>query len=239
MATKSPKANQTPKKPDYVDPEEKIESALDKTEIFFQQHAKQLLTWLIVIVVIVGGYFAYEYVFARPRAVKVAEMMFTAEQLFVEENFDQALNGNGVNPGFAEIVDRYGNTRQGRLAAQYAGICCIKEGNPDAALSYLEKYKPVKGAPGVIVNAQNYGLRADIYVDRGDYAKARDLYIKAIDAADNILTTPYYMRKLALVYAADNNVAKALELCQRIKIEYFSSIEARDIDKLIGEFSQK
>lgn len=239
MATKSQKANQSPKKPDYVDPEEKIESAIDKTELFFQQHAKQLLTWLIVVVVIVGGYFAYEYLFARPRAIKVAEMMFVAEQLFVEENFDQALNGDGVNPGFAEIVDRYGNTRQGRLAAQYAGICCVKAGNADAALEYLQKYKPVKGAPGVIVNAQNYGLRADIYVDRGEYDKAQDLYLKAVNAADNILTTPYYMRKLALVYAARNEVAKALDMCQRIKTEYASSIEARDIDKLIGEFSQK
>lgn len=230
---------QTPKKPDYVDPEEKIESAIDKTELFFQKNAKQLLTWLTVVVVLVGGYFAYEYLFARPRAVKVAEMMFVAEQLFVEENFDQALNGDGVNPGFAEVVERYGNTRQGRLAAQYAGICCIKNGDNDAALSYLEKFKPVKGAPGVIVNAQNYGLRGDIYVDRGDLNKAQDLYRKAVDAADNILTTPYYMRKLALVYAALNNVDKAVELCQRIKIEYPSSIEARDIDKLVGEISQR
>ena len=31
---------------------------------------------------------------------------------------------------------------------------------------------------------------------------------------------------------------EAVNVCERIKTEYASSLEARDIDKLIGEFEQ-
>ena len=70
MATKSTNANSKPRKGEHVDPEQKIETALDKTELFFQKYTKQLLTGLLVVVIVVGGYFAYEYLVKRPRAVK-------------------------------------------------------------------------------------------------------------------------------------------------------------------------
>lgn len=72
MATKSTNANSKPRKGEHVDPEQKIETALDKTELFFQKYTKQLLTGLLVVVIVVGGYFAYEYLVKRPRAVKAA-----------------------------------------------------------------------------------------------------------------------------------------------------------------------
>ena len=43
MATKSTNANSKPRKGEHVDPEQKIETALDKTELFFQKYTKQLL----------------------------------------------------------------------------------------------------------------------------------------------------------------------------------------------------
>ncbi len=236
MATTSTKGKKTEAN---VDPEVKIENALDKTEMFFQKNIKQLITALIVVVVLVGGYFAYSYLIAKPRVEKAAEMMFVAEQMFAAGEYNTALEGDGSNAGFIDVVDQYGSTRPGRLAAHYAGVCYMKLGDADAAMQYLTKYKSVKGAPGVIINAQNYGLQGDIYVDKGDYAKAAELYEKAVKAADNVLTTPYYLRKLAYVRAEQGNTAAAIEACRRIKSNYPSSLEARDIDKLIGEFGQR
>lgn len=225
------------KKP-HKAPEEQIEKTLGKGEEFFQKNAKMLVTVLAVIVVLVGGYFAYTYLLAKPKADKAAEEMFVAQQLFGEGSFDIALNGDGVNAGFLDVVDSYGGTNSGRLAAHYAGICYMKLGDPDSALQYLEKYKAVKGAPAALINAQNYGLRGDIYADRGELKKAEELYAKAVGAADNILTTPFFLKKSAEVYAQQGDYAKALEACNRIKNEYGSSLEARDIDKYIGALEQ-
>ena len=115
----------------------------------------------------------------------------------------------------------------------------MKLGQFDAASEYLAKYKSVKGAPVAIINAQNLGLRGDISVERGDYQQAEMLYARAAKAADNVLSTPYYLRKLAFVYAELGRTQEAINVCERIKSEYASSLEARDIDKLIGEFGQR
>lgn len=236
MTSKSTKAA---KKAEHVDPEQKIETALDKTELFFQKHQKNLLIGLLVVVLVVGGFFAYKYLVAVPRAKKAAEMMFVAQQLFGEEDYKAALEGDGNNDGFLKVVQQYGSTPAGHLAAHYAGICYMKSGDMDSALDFLKKYKTVKGAPGVIINAQNFGLQGDIYVEKTDYAKAADMYVKAVDAADNVLTTPYFLRKLALIYAKQGKVEEAVTACKRIKAEYAASLEARDIDKYIGEFEQQ
>mgnify|MGYP003623389983 FL=1 len=225
------------KKP-HKAPEEQIEKTLGKGEEFFQKNAKTLMIILIAIIVVVGGYFAYTYFIALPKAQKAADEMFVAEQLFGEGAYDTALNGDGANAGLLDVVDTYGGTKPGKLAAHYAGICYIKLGDNDSALTYLEKYKPAKGAPATIINAQNFGLRGDIYADRGDLNKAAELYGKEAEAGDNILTTPHFLKKSAEVYTELGNYAKALEACKRIKDQYGSSLEARDIDKYIGALEQ-
>ncbi len=227
------------KKNKHVDTEVKIEAALDKTELFFQKYSKQLLTALTVVVLLVGGYFAYKHLYAEPRAEKAADQMFVAEQLFGEGDFETALNGDGNNAGFIEIVDNFGGTRPGRLAAHYAGICYLKLGDMDSALDYLKKYKSAGGAAAEIVNAQNLGLQGDIYVQKADYAQAAELYGKAVDAADNVLTTPYFLKKLAEVQSKSGDNGKALESYRRIKNDYAGSLEARDIDKYIGAIEQQ
>ncbi len=218
--------------------EEQIESALDRTELFFQKYSKQLLIGLSVIVILVGGYFAYEHLYVQPRAEKATDRMFVAEQLFGEGDFETALNGDGNNAGFIEIVDNFGGTAPGRLAAHYAGICYLKLGDLESALEYLKKYKSAGGATAVIVNAQNLGLQGDIYVQQNDYAKAAEMYGKAVDAADNVLTTPYFLKKSAEVQAAMGNNGAALEAYRRIKNEYAGSLEAREADKYIGALEQ-
>lgn len=220
-------------------PEEKIEGGLIKAESFIERYSKQLLIILIAACLVVGGYFAYKHFIAQPRVEKAAESMFVAEQLFAQGDFQTALNGDGSNAGFIEVVENYGGTRPGRIAAHYAGICFLKEGNLDSALEYLSKYKTAKGAPAQIINAQNYGLQGDVYSQKDDYAKASDFYKKAIDAADNILTTPYFLKKQGEIFALQGNNQAALDAFNRIKNEYGNSLEARDIDKLIGAVEQK
>lgn len=219
-------------------PEEQIQGALNQTESFLQKNGKTLLTVLIVLLIIVGGYFAYKYLYSIPKQERVAEQMFVAEQLFGEGNFETALEGDGSNPGFREIADNYSSTQHGRLAAHYAGICLMREGNYEEALKYLEKYKPTKGSPNAIINAQNLGLRGDIYVLNTNYATAVTMYKQAVDAADNILTTPYMLRKLALAYEQTGEIQKAIETCKRIRTDFADSVEARDIDKYLGYLEQ-
>ena len=230
---KSPSKKHTP------DVEEKMDSAIGKTEQWLQDNTKPLLIALIVAVLVVGGYFGYKYLIQEPRMERASDAMFVAEQLYAQEDYEAALNGDGVNEGFLDIVSSYGSTPQGRLAAHYAGICYMKAGDYDNALTYLKKYKHTKGVPAILVNAQNSGLQGDAYVQKGDYRKASEMYDKAAQTGDNILVTPYYLKKYAEVNEKLGNIQTAIDACKRIRDYYGNSMEAREIDKMLGRLEQK
>lgn len=210
--------------------EEVVTETVGKTEKFFEKNQK-LITWgAIAIFVIIGGYFANKYLIAQPRAEKASAEMFAAIQYFNEGTqnatvdsvkLQLALNGNDNYAGFLEVIDNYGSTPQGSLAAHYAGVCYLKLGDKENALKYLAQYDAASGAPAEIVNAQNLALQADLYVDGGQLEKAASLYRKAIDECGAVAGfTPYYLKKLGLVEEALGNKEAALEAFQRAKIEF-------------------
>ncbi len=221
------------------DPEAKIENALGRTELFFEKNWKTLTTVGVAILVLAGAIYGYQIFFKAPQGKKAADAMYVAQQFFAQEDYATALNGDGNNLGFADIVDSYGSTHQGHLAAHYAGICYMHEGDLDSALEYLSKYKATKGAPNTLVNAENEGLKGDIYVQKGDYATAITHFEKAVAAADNVATTPFYLKKLGLAYDASGDYAAAVKAYRRVSDEYPASFEARDIEKYASAAEQK
>jgi tetratricopeptide (TPR) repeat protein len=234
MATQSKKPAHAQK-----DPEVQIESALGKTELWFEKNWKLLTTVVVAILVIAGGVYSWYQFYQVPQGQKAGDAMFVAQQLFATGDYATALNGDGNNLGFAEVADSYKSTPQGRLAAHYAGICYLQEGDPDAALDYLSRYKATKGAPNGLVNAQNEGLKGDIFVDKDDLASAITHYRKAVELSDNALTAPTYLKKLGLALEATGNYAEAVKTYRRVANEYPTSLEARDIEKFASAAEQK
>lgn len=214
--------------------EEVVTETVGKTEKFFEKNQKLIIGVLVAIIVVIGGYFANKYLIAQPRAEKASAEMFAAIQEFNASNWEVALNGDDNNAGFLEIIDNYGSTPQASLAAHYAGISYLKLGDAESALTYLKKYDTAKGATAEIINAQNYGLQGDLLVDKGELAAAAKLYKKAIEASDNSMTAPIYLKKLGLVEEELGNKEAAKKAYTTIAEKYNTSLEARDIDLFIG-----
>ncbi len=221
------------------DPEAQIEQALGRTEQWFEKNWKALVTAVAVILIVTAGIFGYDTFIRAPKSARAADAMFVAEQMFNSGDWATALNGDGVNLGFVDVVASYGGTREARLAAHYAGICFLRQGDYDSALDYLGRYRAAKGVTGEVINAENEGLKGDIYVQKGDYAAAAGHFRAAVDAADNILTTPMYLKKLGLALEAAGDYAGAVAAYKRVTDRYPSSLEARDIEKLAAAAEQK
>jgi tetratricopeptide (TPR) repeat protein len=221
------------------DPEIKIENALGKTEEWFEKNWKPIAIAVAAVLVIAAGIYAYEGLYKVPQGRKAADAMFVAQQLFAAEDYTGALNGDGVNAGFLEIIDSYGGTREARLAAHYAGICYLKGGELDNALEYLSKYRASRGVPNEIINAQNEGLKGDIYVQKGDYATAVGHFRSAVDVSDNSLTAPLYLKKLGIALEATGDYAGAVAAYRRISDNFPTSLEARDIEKYASAAEQR
>ena len=221
------------------DAEVVIGSALTKTEQFIEHNGKNLLIAVAAIVLIVGGFYSYKYLWTNPREVQAANMMFVAEQQFAIDSFNLALNGDGNNAGFIQVIADYSSTPQANIANHYAGICFLKLNDFDNALKCLSEYKPTEGVPNAIINAQNIGLVGDVYSQKGELEDAVKNYMNAAKESDNSFTAPYYLKKAGLVYAKLGKNKEALEAFQSISDNYSSSMEARDIAKFIGQIEQK
>lgn len=219
-------------------PEEVIESAISGSEKFIMENGKKLLTLLVAVVVVVGGFFAYKYLVTVPRQQKASEMMFTAQQAFALDSMAIALNGDGVNAGFLDVINSYGSTPEGNIANHYAGVCYLKLGQYEKAIASLSAYNAVSGTAAGIINAQNAGLQGDAYVQLSNLNKAISMYEKAIAVDDNALTAPYYLFKMGTIYKKLGNNAKALESYKRIRNEYPGSMEAQNVDRYIGQLEQ-
>lgn len=220
--------------------EESIGIAMSRTELFFEKNGKALTLGLIVLVLLGGLWVGYRNLVSKPRHEKAAELLAQAQNKFEADDADYtvALNGDDNGAGFLEVIERYGSTPAGNLAKHYAGICYLRLGDLDNAATYLAKYKPAKGIPAEIVNAQNIGLQGDIAVEKGDYAAAIKLFEKAAKVSDNNLTAPMYLRKAALAANAMGNKEQALGFAQRIQNEFPASAEAQNAEKLMGTIQQ-
>lgn len=215
---------------------ETLGEAMDKTELFFENNGRKMVYVFAALLVAAALVFGYRSLVSQPRAEKAAALIAEAQYRFETENpdFELALAGDANGAGFLDVVEKYGSTPAGNLAKHYAGICYLRQGDLEQAAAYLAKFKPVKGLPGAIVNAQNWGLQGDVAVERGDYGKAVKFYERAVKAADNNLTAPMYLRKAGLAEQAMGNAQKAAAFYEQILTSYPASMEAREAEKLLG-----
>ena len=223
----------------HVAEQETLGEAMNRTELFFEKNGRNMAYIFLGLLVLAALIFGYRALIVAPRATKAAERIAEAQYRFEEQNPDYqlALEGDANGAGFLDVIDQYGSTPSGNLAKHYAGICYLKSGDVEQAALYLAKFSPVKGLPGALINAQNYGLQGDVAVEQGNYAAAVKFYEKAVKAADNNMTAPLYLRKAGLAEKAQGNNERAAALFQRILDNYPSSMEAREAEKLLGSIN--
>lgn len=216
--------------------QETLGEAMNRTELFFEKNGRTVSFVFLGLLVLAALIFGYRSLILQPRVTKAAEMIAQAQTRFDGANpdFELALSGDDNGAGFLDVISKYGSTPAGNLAKHYAGICYLRMGDLENAASYLAKFSELKGLPGELINAQNYGLQGDVAVEQGNYSKAVGLYEKAVAAADNNLTAPMYLRKAGLAELAQGNKAAAQKFFEQILADYPASMDAREAEKLIG-----
>ncbi|MFW6043602.1 MAG: tetratricopeptide repeat protein [Marinilabiliaceae bacterium] len=207
---------------------ENVESALTKTEQFIEDNQKLISIAAIALIVIVGGYWGFKKLYVEPLQKEAQETIFHAQQQFQADSFNVALEGDGMNPGFLEIMETYGSTKTGKLAGYYAGICYLNTGEYESAIDLLTDFSTEEP----FLKATARGAAGDAYLETGDSENAIKWYKKAIETENDVIT-PHYLFKLGLLYEEDGQRESAIETYTRIKENFEDSYEARDIDKYI------
>ena len=228
---------------------ENVEEALSKTELWIENNQKTLWIILIVLLVIAFGIFGITK-YNQKRNQEAMNQIFPQEISFEEqaaqavdfasyyvenENYAAALNGDEEHLGLLDIVDKYGSTKSGKLAAYYAGLSYLKQGDYNNAITYLKKYTN----DDKIFAPMSLGLIGDCYLQLGDQQNAVSYYEKATKKSPNEFTTPMYLQKLGMTYEIMGDNAKALDAYKTLKKDFPLSNEAFEINKNIAYLEEK
>jgi tetratricopeptide (TPR) repeat protein len=214
--------------------QEVLADKLYGAEHWMEQHPKLIIGVIAAILVVVGGYFGYNYYKNNQDDIAQKEM-FQAVHYFEADSLTLALNGDGNNLGFLAIIDDYGITDAGNLAHFYAGVIYLRQGKFEDAIDHLKDFK----SNDLLVQARAYSLIGDAHMELKQYGDAANYYDKASDYKPNKFFTPTYLMKAALAYEKLNESEKAIKAYDRVINEFWESAEFQNARKYKARLETK
>lgn len=207
-----------------------VEQVYSKTEDFINDNQNIILGVVGALIAVVVLVFAYNRVYLEPLEEEAHGEMFMAEQYFEKDSFNLALEGDGNYLGFLDVADEYGNTSAGNLAHYYAGICYLRSGQFEDAISELESFD---GA-GEMLGAVALGAIGDAHMEMDDVDEALSFYEKAANASENNFSSPVYLQKAGFAAEKAGKYDKAIDYYTQVKENYPTTNEGRNAEKYIA-----
>lgn len=209
------------------------EVVIAQAKDFWTQYNKPIMVVSVLLILAIGGWYAYKNFVKEPKETKAADAMFKAEEYYRMDSINLALNGDGQYDGFLRIIDKYGGTKSGNLAHFYAGDIYIRMNDNENAIKHLKKFKTSSKA----VQARAYKLLGDAYADQGKNGDALSSYKKAAghneDDETNSAEYLFYAAYFADRVMKDSK--QAIELYKEIKEKFPRSQQAFDADSYLAQ----
>jgi tetratricopeptide (TPR) repeat protein len=223
---------------------------IQKARGFWVSYNKPVTYIGSAIIILVGGWFVYKYMFKLPKEQKANEAVYITQKYF--SDFSNApsdsakinlaakcLNGDGPNPGALKIINRFSGTAAANLCDFYAGACYLHLQQFDKAIKYLKDFDAGKASQ---IKSRAYGMIADASAELNKNDDALEYYKKAADVDDkDEYTSSEFLFKAALFAESTGKTKEAVELFKKIKEAYPLSEKAADVDRYLaklGEFSE-
>ena len=217
-----------------------LDEGASKTEEWVSRNQVYILGVIGVVAVAVLGYLAYNEFVQKPKEASAANEMFYPQQYFDQaleataatrdSLFNLALSGAEGKYGFLDIIDEYGGTKAARLANYASGMAYLNLQKYEEAIAHLEEYS----SDDAIFGALAKGGIGDAFMQLGQPGEALGYYEMAFSEASNGYTVPKFLYKAGITAMELDQNDKALGYFQRVKEEYPSSDEGRNIEAFIA-----
>ena len=207
-----------------------FDEALVASKSFFEKNKKAIVYGGGALLAIIIAALLIHQFYIVPRGQKANESLFAAQELFMNGEYEKALNGDGQNMGFLAVADEFGSTKAGNLAHLYAGLCLYQTDKFQEAIEQLEDFS---SCGDDMVSPSVIGTIANCYAELGQNEKAVEMLVKAAKKADNNTLSPIYLIQAGQIYESLNQNDKALDCYNQIKTKYQQSMQYNEIDKYI------
>ncbi len=208
------------------------EEIIAKAQDFWTRYQKQITVVLAVVVLAIGGWYAYKNFIVKPHSEKAVDAIYKAEEYYRVDSLQKALNGDGLHWGFVKVIKEYGGTDAGNLARLYAGDCYLRTGDFNNAIKQLKEYSTAEKQ----YQARAYKLLGDAYSELGKNDEAIASYKKAA----NHFPEDLHNSAEALFFAASlaeksGKTNEAIELYKQVRDNFPNTVAAHESDKYLAK----
>ena len=223
-----------------------LDETASRSEKWIEKNNKPLFYGLVFVAVVILGYLAYNKYIIEPTETEAAN-----ELAFPRKHFNQAntasigvdsllnlgLDGADGKYGFTDIASTFSGTDAGNLANYYAGLSYLKLKQYDKAIEYLSQFS----SDDELLGPTAIGAVGDAFADINQPKDALKYYEDAANKKANDYSTPLFLYKAGITAMELKEYSKALTLFKRIKSDYPTSYQGRNMDQHISsaEFAAK
>ncbi|HEU4497345.1 MAG TPA: tetratricopeptide repeat protein [Flavobacterium sp.] len=218
-----------------------LDEGASKTEEWVAKNQKGIFIFIGVIAIGALGYLGYNKFVAEPKQDDAANVMFQAQKHFQQAADSQdpkasdslfalSLKVSEGQPGFVQIAEDYSGTDAANMANYYAGIAYLNIKKYKEAIDYLEKFS----SKDMFLAPIAKGAIGDAYSQMNQPKEALEYYVKAAELNENEVTSPRFLLKAGQTALALKKKDDALKYFTEIKEKYENSLEAANIDAMIG-----
>ena len=218
-----------------------IQQVASKTEQFFEQNRKTISIAMGAIIVVLGGFFAFQFLYKKPREVEAGNAAIRPDLLVEIDSIRLAVMGDANFEGYEAIATNYSGTKAAGRAHFWCGVYyrdIAKDYN--AALEHFKQAAFDDEANSVTVT----GCIGDMYIMMNDMEQGASWLEKAAKQANasdsRDFTGPLLNLKAGKAYMELGNNSKAEALLQFVIDNYDKrSQEYGEAEKLLSFLKAK
>lgn len=209
-----------------------------KVEAFVLKYKKAICGAVAAVIVVVAGGILLNNFYFTPRQAEASTALAKGQDLFAQQQYDKALNGDGAGYiGFLKVIDQYSGTDAANLAKLYAGLSYANLGKFKEAEAQLDGYSASDDA---VVSPAAEAALGNVQASLNKLDDAVSSLKKAAKMADskaasghNLSISPIFLLQAAQILENQGKTEDALAIYKSIKSDYVGSAVSRDIDKYI------
>ncbi len=213
---------------------------------FWDKFSKPITYVGSAIIVLIGGWYAYQNFIVLPKEKKASELIFPAESLFDKmagasfnkDSVNLVLNGgnnNGTNiTGLLKVISQYGGTPSGNRAKYIAGASYLHIREFDKAIKYLKDFD---GNGADQIQSKAYILLGHAYAEKKNTDEALSYFKKAASVNEKDESITPYALLMAASYAQTTGKNKdAVELYKELKDKFptYAAVSSGDVEKQLA-----
>lgn len=164
-----------------------LDELTGKTEQFIEDNSRNLMLAIAAIAVVIVAIVGYGKFIVEPAETAANEDAWRAEQYFMMDSLDLALNGDGLYPGLYDIIDDHSGTKAAARAGFELGVVLRKQGDFEGAIAAFGDAGLGDDVLSILADI-NIG---DCEVELGNYDAAGSAFSSAISKAGRSIGEDY------------------------------------------------